>query len=43
MTDNTERLQAIFNKANMNRNNIQYKLSRTLYDHVSFMEHKIRK
>lgn len=43
MPDNTERLQAIFNKANMNRNGIRYKLNRTLHDHVSFMENKIRK
>ena len=43
MSGNIDRLQNIFNRANMSRNNIRYKLNRTLYDHVSFMENKIRK
>lgn len=43
MSVNTEKLQTVFNRANMNRNNIQYKLSRTLYDLISFMESKIQK
>lgn len=43
MTDNNEKLKDAFNRANVNRNNIKYKLSRALFDHVSYMEHKIRK
>ncbi len=43
MSDNQEKIQIVFNRANINRNNIQFKLSRTLFDHVSFMENKIRK
>jgi len=43
MSENIEQLQVSFNKANMNRNNFKFKLSRTLYDHLSYMEYKIRK
>lgn len=37
MTDSNQDLNEIFNRSNMSRNNIKYKLSRSLFDHVSFM------